>query len=858
MRKEKFKSIHRQIIFTILAFTLMVFLSYRFNSRTVRVNLSKNAENMLSFTQEQIETELVAARMMLGGFSGTVRLMILDGRADDLQHYFNMSSQYLMSGESGLNNRNGLYGYFENLSGRNVFLNGINWHPGDDFIPAEREWYTAASAACAAKAVREAGRCGGVFAETQPHLDYPSGLYIITYAHCIHDNNDNRIGIICIDVPLGKIGEIVTSAAIDKGGYGLLASQDFTIISYTDHDFIKRRVNEPGLAPAGFLDKIQQGENLYEESMKNWNGRDVIVFSRVLPNGWHLALLSPKAQYYSGNIRMLIMLCVLGGVMAAALVIFLIQIDMAKEKAGQESKQKSAFLANMSHEIRTPMNAIIGMTYIGKSAYDVPRKDYCLEKIENASQHLLGVIDDVLDMSKIEANTFELSYDEFSFEKMLQRVISIVGFRAEEKKQKISVYVDKSIPRTLIGDDQRLAQVITNLLGNAVKFTPEGGTIKLDTRFISEEDRLNTIRITVKDSGIGITEAQQKQLFRSFHQADSKISRRFGGTGLGLAISKNIVELMGGNIELSSKIGKGSSFSFTFKSRRGTKKMFNLAKAGVNWNAIKVTAVDDDKEILLYFNDIMRGLGTNCFTSLSGEDALSRAENDGLKHIYFIDWKMPGMDGIVLGKKLMEMSPSPEDVVIILMISSAEWSSIVEEAKKEGINMFLSKPIFPSAVAESIAKAVGVDYAEKEKKDDHSGIFEGFKILLAEDMEINQEIIDTLIEPTLLKMDCAMNGTEAVAMFGKSPDDYDLILMDVMMPEMDGYEATRRIREIENACRKKEPSAHPRDVPIIAMTANVFKEDIEKCLKAGMNDHLGKPIDVDEFFNLLKKYFFER
>jgi signal transduction histidine kinase/CheY-like chemotaxis protein len=807
---------------------------------------------MLSFTQEQIESELIASKMMLGGFSETVRLMILDGRADELQYYIDISSKYVISEESGLNNMNGLYGYFENVFEKDVFINGIDWVPEDDYVPAEREWYKAAITNC------------GTIAETQPHLDYPSDTYIITYARCIHDNNGDRVGVVCIDVPLDKIGEIVTDAALNEGGYGLLVSQDYTIISYANHDFIKRRINEPGIIPAGFLEKIQQGKILYEEPMKNWKGENVIVFSRVLPNGWHLAILSPKEQYYSGTNRMLMALCFIGGIMAAALIVFLIRIDRAKEKAGEESKQKSAFLANMSHEIRTPMNAIIGMTYVGKSANDAPRKDYCLEKIENASQHLLGVINDVLDMSKIEANMFELSYDEFSFEKMLQRVISIVGFRAEEKKQKISVYVDKSIPRTLIGDEQRLAQVITNLLGNAVKFTPEGGLIKLDTRFIAEEDRMNTIRITVKDSGIGISEAQQNQLFHSFRQANARISRKFGGTGLGLAISKNIVELMGGNIELVSKLGKGSSFSFTFKARRGTKRIINLSKAGINWDNIKVIAVDDDMEILLYFKDIMRGLGTSCSTALNEEEALSCVENDGKKHIYFIDWKMPDIDGIALAKKLAAKSAavsdgnSSSDDAMIIMISAAEWSGVVDEAKKSGISMFLSKPIFPSAVAESIADAAGVQYLEQEKKDDYSGVFEGFKILLAEDVDINQEIIDTLIEPTLLKMDCAMNGAEAVAMFRKSPDDYDLILMDVQMPEMDGYEATRRIREIEVAWRKTEPTARPRDVPIVALTANVFKENIEKCLEAGMNDHLGKPIVVDEFYNLLRKYFLDR
>ena len=833
MKKVKFISLFSQIVFTLLAFTMMVVLSYLFNSRTVRNNLSRNAESVLSFTYEQINSELMATKMMLGNFAQTIRMMINDGFASKIPEFTNVISNYAMSGESGLNYVNGLYGFYENVFDEPLYVDGNDWVPPDDYRPTERVWYTYAVANC------------GKTIETEPYIDAASGSHIISYARCIHDDNGVHIGVVCIDVLLDRIGEIVAGAALSENGYGLLAAQDLSILSYANKDFIGRRMNEPGLAFAEYSDQFLQFEEFYEHQMKNWKGEDVIAFSRILPNNWHLVLLSPKAQYYRGTTEMLIILCILGAILAAALIIFLIRIDMAKSKADEESRQKSAFLANMSHEIRTPMNAIIGMTYIGKSAGDVPRKDYCLDKIENASQHLLGVINDILDMSKIESNMFELSNEEFIFEKMLQRVINIAGFRADEKKQKITVHVDKSIPRTLIGDDQRLAQVITNLLGNAVKFTPEGGFIKLDTRFLGEENGVYSIRITIKDSGIGISSEQQKLLFKSFQQADSRISRKFGGTGLGLAISKNIIELMGGTIGLESEPGKGSSFFFTFKAKPGQKKDDSLPEADINFKDISVMVVDDDKEILDYFSDIMRRFGASCDTALSGKEALSRIENSGTHHIYFIDWKMPDMDGITLAKELKARTGFSEDVVVI-MISAAEWSSIADEAKKAGVDKFLSKPLFPSAIADAITETIGTHEQRKDEKSEYNGIFEGFKILLAEDVEINQEIIDTLIEPTLLKMDCAMNGSEAVAMFKKSPEDYDLILMDVQMPEVDGYEATRLIRAYDH------PNA--KTVPIIAMTANVFREDIEKCLDAGMNGHIGKPLDVDDFFRIMRKY----
>ncbi len=388
------------------------------------------------------------------------------------------------------------------------------------------------------------------------------------------------------------------------------------------------------------------------------------------------------------------------------------------EAALAASRAKSEFLSNMSHEMRTPMNAIIGMTAIARSSDDAEKKDYCLDRIRDASAHLLGVINDILDMSKIEANKFELSSTEFDFEAMLRKVLDIVGYRAKEKRQDLSAHVDEKIP-PLYGDDQRLAQVVANLLSNAVKFTPEGGRVRLEAKLAKEEDGVCTILVEITDTGIGITEEQQARLFHTFEQADSGISRKFGGTGLGLPISKRIVELMGGAIWADSEPGEGSTFSFTAQVRRDR------------------------------------------------STAAERGEGDA------------------------------------------------GEETKEGPDRF-----------------------------------EGCRILLAEDVEINREVVIALLEPTGVSIDCAENGAEAVRLFTASPDRYDLIFMDLQMPEMDGYEATRRIR-----ASGTEKGAR---IPIVAMTANVFREDIEKCLAAGMNDHVGKPLDMGEVMERLRKYLASR
>ncbi|MCL2790966.1 MAG: response regulator [Desulfobulbus sp.] len=521
------------------------------------------------------------------------------------------------------------------------------------------------------------------------------------------------------------------------------------------------------------------------------------------------------------------------------------ELSHAKENALRASSAKSDFLANMSHEMRTPMNAIIGMTTIGRAAVgDSARKDYAFGKIQNASNHLLGVINDVLDMSKIEAGMFVLSLTEFSFEKMLQRVVNVINFRMEEKRQRFDVQLDGNIPDILVGDDQRLSQVITNLLSNAVKFTPEDGAIRLTAQYEGEDDGLVGLRIAVSDTGIGISAEQRIHLFRSFQQAEASTTRKFGGTGLGLAISKRIVEMMGGNIWVESELNQGSTFIFTLRLERGTAVPRQGAISDLNWADIRVLAVDDDLDSLEYFKEVAARIGFVCDTASSGPEGLDKITHNDPYDVCFVDWKIPGMDGMELTRRIRADNKSQSSIVI--MVSAADWDVLENEAKSAGVDTFLPKPLFPSGVADCISGCLGLEQNTEEDDPAKCESFAGHCILLVEDVAINREIVLTLFEPTGLIIDCAENGAEAVRMFSAAPERYGMIFMDVQMPEMDGYEATRRIRALD------VPQAG--QIPIVAMTANVFREDIDKCLVVGMNDHLGKPLNFDDLQEKLCKY----
>lgn len=619
-----------------------------------------------------------------------------------------------------------------------------------------------------------------------------------------------------------------------------------------------------GKTPENYVNELRtamETNSNYSSRVLSEGSLQQMYCSALAGTEWYLVAVMPysilsDAVTSLANTRQATMLTACGIILLGVLIIFIIyyhlsqrqlkELERAEQEAVHANLAKSEFLSNMSHDIRTPMNGIMGMTGIAMTCIDdKERLKDCLSKIALSGKHLLGLVNDVLDMSKIESGKLSLNIDKLSLRETMESLVNIVQPQIKAKHQHFDIFIRKIEAEDVFCDNVRLNQILINLLSNAVKYTPEGGRVNI---YLEQEPSplgSNYVRchFGVKDNGIGMTPEFQKTIFDSFTREKNTQVEKTEGAGLGMAITKCIVDVMKGSIEVTSEPGKGSEFHVVLDLEKADIREEDMVLP--SWKALMV---DNNEELCLSAVQSLKEIGLDAEYALGGEEAVRMVEKRHAARddyqVVILDWKMPGMDGLQATREIRKLLGEETP---ILIISAYDWSDIKDEAIRVGASGFISKPLFKSNLYLGLSRYILNEADEKQqRKEPQTEDFTGMRILLAEDNEINWEIAEAILTSAGFQVDHAENGKICVETFVASEvGHYDIVLMDIRMPVMSGYDAAKGIRA------SGRPDA---DLPIFAMTADAFSEDIQHCMECGMNEHVSKPIDMEKLIRLLTKY----
>jgi signal transduction histidine kinase/CheY-like chemotaxis protein len=795
-----------QLIFVFTAFLLMLLISYFFVSTMHRGHLTNGANEVLRRAEENIRTRLGESEATLISAVFTIKNMIEDKGAsqEDVRQYMISLSDHLLLNEGRESISNGVIGFV-----RGDYLDGVRWKPDADYAPRERPWYVAAIAN------------NGAVAQTSPYVDAQTKSVIISFAQELYSNKGESLGVIALDVMLTKLSEYVASLQLTEGGYGMILNEKLDILAHPDKNLTGSSLASLASGYAGIAADLTAGIKVSAKKIVDRDDTDVIVFFKTLDNGWRIGIVTPVQSYYSELYYMATMLAIFGITMACVLSYILLRLSAAKLHSDEENRYKSDFLARMSHEIRTPMNAIIGLSELGLRSDNISLLFEYFTGIKQAGHNLLSIINDILDVSKIESGNLEIQTAPYIFASLLNDVLNMIRVRLAEKPILFTVNISAALPNDLIGDETRVRQILINLLSNAVKYTNEGHIMFIVTGERTGESSL-LLKFEVSDSGIGIKAEDMTGLFGDFVRLDGERNKGVEGTGLGLAITKKLCLAMGGDVTVSSVYGQGSVFTASIP------QTFE--------NDLPLAAVENREEKRILFYDerplyaestflTLEDLGVEVTVTTEAEEFFSRLSG-GEFNFAFVSPKIAEQSRNFIREKELKTT-------LILLAGLGELSSFQD----------IPVIVMP-AYAVPIANALNYDPLPGGGRGKSGVRFVApeARVLLVDDILTNLVVAKGLLAPYSMEVDICTGGEEALTLVKEKV--YDLVFMDHMMPGLDGIETTTRLRGMKEGEK----------LPIVALTANAVSGMREMFLQKGMDDFLSKPIDPTKLDALLKKW----